>query len=1523
MTSETIGNNSDMPQLSALPTIYLFTGYFNNNSPRNNSKLTFLPNTIVFVESPEDAEYNPKKPITLRTDNVGRLCVLKGDGELQVRQLFHSHKNRPIIIPPADTVNFLASAKGKDWQEEMINIAKKNSSISSIDTLNIQSIPFQNLRKPNQDNADDSEKNYSDWYDKQNPEVPLRGYVLAKTRAIIFIVNTSLPVDVNSNVEVFGPKKEIIQFEWLEGGQGGYRMGVVTGTDVMLPEGLYRVEIPVDPDYLNSKKSQWNTLISKVNSEGKYVYRISEMARFDITNAAGEFEIINCNPISIEEALINQYPRFYGHLLMAAKTMNGSKTSISTTSKKPSEGFLDYCTNWSIIKGKSQLAAKLIATDLGVYDTDSGNYNGKHTLSWSIGKALHSHLVTTEDTKVKATLDMVFSTKDGVDAWAEFRAARKDYLDALAGDDLIGWKEALKNNYFKIPAATAEDLAKYERSLAGKIGVPKVALDIFGKALNLLDMYENVSALGKSGYNYFTDTLPNYKKSKDHYKAIAKDYFYWLSAKQFEDSIELHSLFDLNSFEVKPTAKAELIEKSSVIITSLETDKSRKIYIGGHTCDLGSYSHNLSLSKQRAQAVLGVLVEAGVDRNRMEAEGYSYDHPQVPNNSIENREKNRRVMVLAYTSGEIDVSPSREGMASMERYRNLTVQGSLGLEDQALAMAGQVTDIALGLLSVIPVTAPFAAAIGLAKAGSQVIMSAGAMLDEVLMDNVLANYTNALKKQHTLGRESGANQMLITDLYKGVKNKGSVSNDIQWAAQFRVRAEALSGLVSLLMRASMDSPSDSFADRVKKYHIDVYIENFLLNDKWLYPLNDLKILKMDSYWLFAINEFGRKYNKDNHESKKISFGLDKDNRLTSPTLRKELKATAINRVKNAQPIGGQTGGGYMMSYAPLRNVENHLTTEYQGYFPIHRGPEDILSFAETFKPDYSDYSESNYLHTAVYKKENGKWVSFKDDNARAWVRAGRNGRRSVIKPITPFTPIRVLVVFNEKSAAFLPLSFDIIRVDGNNVEGPKYKELARPLTSDELLPHEQEYVGKVGCVFHPFFQVWDKTYLGFKPMAGDFALALISAESYYKLGHLNNMRYSIRCKVGDYAQVYIPLQATANDGKKITYTKLGHKIEDEIPVSVNINSDVQSSVVNTDYLTNSTSNFDYPTLFKGSKRIRILAKVGDYSPYISSGFKFVDVDWQITDDMVPYYRQEIDEIEGSVSGLKVKVGENSIRFDGFDWNTPVEFIAVASCTSLDKSAYSHKSAEWRKMACDMQMFEERWGTDTEGPKLTSTLYYLGKLKSKTSNHYTFDGSDRLKESNSEQEEFEEVIKILESLNDPETSDLDKKKALCLVGWDKNKNMAENEMNVYAAHFKCQYTSQRLVKVNSIRPFGKGVFERNSVLDTNEDHDSHFEFYFNNFNTAGESGFHNCSIKSYPARDGYLFKFSTPKSFYEAGLPWKKVLPSSDLAEWKLKLTDDAYKKISKPTIDDAEIINWLEEEAKTLEPSFITSFKVK
>lgn len=93
----------------------------------------------------------------------------------------------------------------------------------------------------------------------------------------------------------------------------------------------------------------------------------------------------------------------------------------------------------------------------------------------------------------------------------------------------------------------------------------------------------------------------------------------------------------------KATITAGSEETLNLALKTLQEHKDIVVEISGHTDNVGGKKYNKDLSQRRANAVKEWLVNKGIESNRIFAVGYGQDRPIAPNNSEENKQKNRRI----------------------------------------------------------------------------------------------------------------------------------------------------------------------------------------------------------------------------------------------------------------------------------------------------------------------------------------------------------------------------------------------------------------------------------------------------------------------------------------------------------------------------------------------------------------------------------------------------------------------------------------------------------------------------------------------------------------------------------------------------------------------------------------------------------------------------------------------------------------------------------------------------------------
>jgi outer membrane protein OmpA-like peptidoglycan-associated protein len=93
----------------------------------------------------------------------------------------------------------------------------------------------------------------------------------------------------------------------------------------------------------------------------------------------------------------------------------------------------------------------------------------------------------------------------------------------------------------------------------------------------------------------------------------------------------------------KATIRPESFPRLDVVVDFMKHKKSARIEISGHTDNVGKPKANKVLSMKRAQACQAYVISKGIEGSRLEAVGYGDERPIVPNDTAENREKNRRI----------------------------------------------------------------------------------------------------------------------------------------------------------------------------------------------------------------------------------------------------------------------------------------------------------------------------------------------------------------------------------------------------------------------------------------------------------------------------------------------------------------------------------------------------------------------------------------------------------------------------------------------------------------------------------------------------------------------------------------------------------------------------------------------------------------------------------------------------------------------------------------------------------------
>jgi OmpA-OmpF porin, OOP family len=105
-------------------------------------------------------------------------------------------------------------------------------------------------------------------------------------------------------------------------------------------------------------------------------------------------------------------------------------------------------------------------------------------------------------------------------------------------------------------------------------------------------------------------------------------------------AVILNILFDFD----KAVVKDKYYDDVKKIADLMQEFPDKNITIEGHTDNFGTEEYNQKLSEERANSVRQYLIDKfGINGSRLTAVGYGEEKPIASNDSVEGRQKNRRV----------------------------------------------------------------------------------------------------------------------------------------------------------------------------------------------------------------------------------------------------------------------------------------------------------------------------------------------------------------------------------------------------------------------------------------------------------------------------------------------------------------------------------------------------------------------------------------------------------------------------------------------------------------------------------------------------------------------------------------------------------------------------------------------------------------------------------------------------------------------------------------------------------------
>ncbi|WP_372919847.1 OmpA family protein [Salegentibacter sp.] len=121
--------------------------------------------------------------------------------------------------------------------------------------------------------------------------------------------------------------------------------------------------------------------------------------------------------------------------------------------------------------------------------------------------------------------------------------------------------------------------------------------------------------------------------------------------------------FDTEKYNINSRSKETLNKLADIFKEYPDSN----ILVEGHTDNTGSESYNLTLSKNRAQAVTNYLLGEGLARERFDTKWYGELQPKYDNSTADGRAKNRRVELAIVANEELKEEAKRKAAAEEDQ----------------------------------------------------------------------------------------------------------------------------------------------------------------------------------------------------------------------------------------------------------------------------------------------------------------------------------------------------------------------------------------------------------------------------------------------------------------------------------------------------------------------------------------------------------------------------------------------------------------------------------------------------------------------------------------------------------------------------------------------------------------------------------------------------------------------------------------------------------------------------------------
>ncbi len=1137
------GHFIPLPNYAATVTI---TDSDSKTAEHKGSEVTTIPVTGLVVSNKDGLLEYPNPEIGLK--GTPFLFQDRDSSNRQAKALFFpSH-----IIPMAH-----ASYQGY-WLKKLHSVLKENIDLSYASDVQLQSQSRVNLKeffsRPDVSAKDQSSIDYAQWYNRQfsgdNSE-HLMTFIEVPQLYTIVVVFSSKMYDgatvclsqfpktlsfAGSEDDSSSIKKAtsiVKEIEYLDHTKTKKTIFAATfWLEGNLPQQLKPSEqyCRFDVDLSTVSKRENKDKIRELKIPHSYNL-MEQVLHLPISTIAGRTTLVNGDPISVEEALVNHCPQYFKELtdkITDSAYLKAENVKLSNGHTAPEgvwhhlqtyKSFYGGVANSIEKKGTVGTISQLINASISQFDPDSELVKFIQSATGVSGAASgYLDMYKTFEESNPQNIGKLAKVVNGLAKIVNFN----DHLDRLGA--LYTFPEHLQPFASKIGKVFGSVLDKPVSILELGYNMHN-ALEKTDASTKAETKFFNTSKLYTTNTSSFSSVLSGIdrEQSENKRKAIRnaksnldqaisngekQNTLTRTKATAGDNEAQLLSLsFKFNSSNIVLGDEGQAIINE--IVEFLALVDPTPIHITGHACRLGSSDYNNKIAQLRADTfadLLGQGLNGKVDddvlsvwKQQMKTISMGENNPIDKGSSEESLAKNRRVEVIFMFNRYVQNPPCRSGMLALEASRKGAVAASVSEDKAWIDAAKSGLDLAVGFGAALmgPATI-FAYSCYVAEG---MLTPALSGLERALNKN--ANYLNDLKRFAEFDI-AGQNLLLQQDYL--------LSPSAFMNKAYLKRGLALNGLIRLIHRYYYEKeavfdfsnhysreirPHNNRTKSFDDYDIGGYIRHFLLRDDWSIG-NDLFAVHLDEYWL-------------------------------------DQKGSAVSYSSFASWIGGTAYVWNRMWQEEHSEKQLAIGQKYQQHLPIHyMSSPNIDYFKSLFATEPLKFDDQSIVKSLIIsarpRGSDGEWQLLKE------YLDGQHHRC-----LSPYDQIRVLVVLNkdngklaealktsESSGAPIILPIAIRAVKYNlfiNDKASPTIGYATDLNRSSLCKHELNLVdgdGLFGTIINPTFSLGRNVIAGTRPMAeyeNGLLKALFDDNNGLKNNHYNtpaqvySMRYFYECYI--------------------------------------------------------------------------------------------------------------------------------------------------------------------------------------------------------------------------------------------------------------------------------------------------------------------------------------------------------------------------------------------------------------------------